>query len=115
VAVGRRDNTDIDLRRARAAYRFELAFLQHAEQLRLELQRHVPNFVEKQSSTVCEREAADMGCDGTGESTPFVAEKLAFEKAGRHRGAVELDQILPPARAQLLNGTRDDFHALDPP
>jgi hypothetical protein len=80
VAVGRGDNTDIDLRRARAAYRFELAFLQHAEQLRLELQRHVPNFVEKQSSTVCEREAADMGRDGAGESTSLVPRKARFRE-----------------------------------
>ena len=52
VAMGRREQTDIDrlgLRRADRAYR---ALLQDAQQLDLECQRHVADLVEKQRAAI---------------------------------------------------------------
>src|SRR5260370_16965431 len=85
--------------------------LKDGEQLRLKVQRHVSNFVEKESATIRQRESADMRIDSAGKGSPFVSEKLAFEKAGRHGRAVYLYQIFVSARAELKDRARDDFLA----
>jgi alpha-D-ribose 1-methylphosphonate 5-triphosphate synthase subunit PhnL len=48
VAVGGRDDAHVDLARSVAADGPHLAFLQHAQQLDLQLQRHVADLVEEQ-------------------------------------------------------------------
>ena len=58
VAVGGRDDADVDLDRLGAADALELALLQHAQQLDLHLQRQVADLVEEQGAAVGELEAA---------------------------------------------------------
>src|SRR6202041_2646501 len=103
ITVGGSDDTDIDSRRAGAAHWLELALLKHTEELGLKFQGHVTNFIEEQRATVGEGKAADVRIDGARESSAFMAEKLAFEKARRHGRAVHLDQVPRPARAELGN------------
>jgi hypothetical protein len=52
-----------------------------------------------------------MRIDGAGKGSTFVSEEFAFEKAGRHRRAVHLDQISGSAEAELVYGSRYDFLA----
>src|SRR5260370_20186295 len=88
VPIGRGNDTDIDSRGARAAYWLKLTLLEHAEQFGLKFQRHVSYLVEKQRSTIRQRKAADVRSESARECSPFMPEKLAFEKASRHRRAV---------------------------
>ena len=71
-----------------AAHRLELALLEDAKQLGLKFERHVASFIEKQCATMRARKAADVRGDRTRERSPFVPEKLAFEKAGGHRRTI---------------------------
>ena len=67
--------------RARAAQALELALLQHAQQLRLQLQRDLADLVEKHRAVVGQLEAADALRDRAGERAPLVPEQLALEQA----------------------------------
>ena len=59
IAVRRRDHAHVDLERPRAADALELLLLQHAQQLRLHLERQLADLVEEQRAAVGELEAAD--------------------------------------------------------
>ena len=59
IAVGRRDQPRVAAQRARAAQPLELALLQHAQQLRLQLQRDLADLVEEHGALVGQLEAAD--------------------------------------------------------
>jgi hypothetical protein len=109
VAVGRGNDANIDSRGARAAYRFELALLEHTEQFGLKLQRHVADFVEKQRAPVSQGKTSDMRIDRTCERSSFMAEEFAFEQARGHRRAVHFDQIPVAPRAELVNGSGNNF------
>ena len=66
-----------------------LAGLQHAQQLGLQPDRHVGDFVEEQRALVCHLETADAVVAGVGEGPLDVAEQLALgdalgEAAGVH-------------------------------
>src|SRR6202795_532701 len=52
-----------------------------------------------------------MRIDGARECSAFVSEELAFEKAGRHRRAVNLHQIPVSAGAELMYRARNDLLA----
>ena len=92
VAVGRRDQARIGAQRARAAQPLELALLQHAQQLRLQLERDLADFVEEHGAAVGQLEAADALADRAGERALLVAEQLALEQPGRDRRAIQLDE-----------------------
>ena len=59
IGVGRRDDPHVDAARARRADALELAGLEHAQQLRLQVQRDVGDLVEEQRAAVGQLEAAD--------------------------------------------------------
>lgn len=48
VTIGRGNHADVRLERARAAQPLKLAFLEHAQELRLCLRAHLGDFVEKE-------------------------------------------------------------------
>ena len=56
-----------------------------------------------------EREAANTRIDRSGKSSPLMSEKLAFEKACRHSGTVDFDEIPVSARAKLMNRSCDEL------
>src|SRR4029077_19578736 len=105
------DDANIDSCCTRAAHCFKLTLLEHAEQLGLKLEWHVPNFLEEQSPVIRQREAAHMRIDSARKRSAFVSEELAFEKPGWHRRAVHLDQISVSTGAELVNRSRDDLLA----
>ncbi len=64
IAVGRRDEPDVDADGAVAAQPLELLFLQHAQEFRLQLERDVADLVEEQRAAVRQLEPADLLRDG---------------------------------------------------
>ncbi len=60
IAVGGRDETNIDRDRLCGAEAFDLAGLQHAKQLHLELFGKLPDFVEEDRAAVRQLETADL-------------------------------------------------------
>src|SRR5215470_8604546 len=58
--------------RASASQPLELLLLHHAQQLWLQFQRNVTNFVEKERPPIGQLEAADLLRHRSGKSTPFM-------------------------------------------
>ena len=79
--VGGREDPDVDLPRPRRTDPLELTGLEHTQQLRLEVERHVGDFVQEQRAAVGELEAADAVALGVGERALDVPEQLALEHA----------------------------------
>ena len=84
----RRDQADVDLDRLVAADAEDLLVLQHAQQLGLQRQRHVADFVEEQRAAVGVLEAALAQPVGAGERAGLVAEQLVVEQVLVEGGAV---------------------------
>src|SRR5574342_967235 len=113
-AIRGRDQPHVHRQRLRPADALELALLQNAQELRLQLQRQVADLVEEERPPVGELEPAHLPRERAGERPLLVPEELALDHAGREGGAVHLhqDRVLPPAQPmdraddQLLAGAR---------
>src|SRR5262249_62026548 len=81
-----------------------LALLEHAEELGLDLERHLADLVEEERAAVGELEAAGPRRHRAREGAALVAEELALRQRGRDRRAVHLDERLPLAAAALVDG-----------
>jgi hypothetical protein len=57
----------------------ELLFLQNPEQLRLQRQGYVPDFIQKQAARICHFEAANLLRNSSGEGSFLVTKELAFQ------------------------------------
>ena len=114
VAVGRRDDADVDAQRPGAAEALELVLLQHAQDLRLRARAHVADFVEEQRAAVGLLEAADALLVGARERALLVTEQFGLEQVLLQRRAVDLDEravgavrvVVDRAGDQLLAGAR---------
>ena len=121
IAVRRGDHAGIDHNRTLAADAFELAFLQHAQQLGLHRRGHVADFVEKEGPAVRLLEFSEMPRGSAGERSALVSEQLRLDQLRRHGRAVDGDErALAPGAAlvdragdQLLSGSGlpEDAHA----
>ena len=97
--------------RAVAADALELALLQHAQELRLQLERELADLVEEERAAVGELEAPVRRCSRAGEGALLVAEELALDERRRERRAVDRDERPAAARARLVDRARDELLA----
>src|SRR5215467_11905218 len=111
IPVGRRNDTDIQLYRGRAAQSLKLALLKHPQQFGLQVKRKLADFIEQQGSPVCEFEPADLSGLGTRKRSFLMAEQLAFDQRRGQCRAVHLHQgpVFPAASA--VDCPRDQFLA----
>src|SRR5205814_9831278 len=91
VAVGRGDDSGVDLLGVVVADPLELALLQDAEQLDLKLGRGAVDLVEEDAAGVGRLEPAGPVVDGAGERALDVAEQLALEETLGQGTAVDPD------------------------
>jgi hypothetical protein len=89
----------------------ELLFLEHAQQLGLQVGADLADLVEQQRAAVGELEAAFALLVRAGEGAAFVAEQLALEQRFRQRGAVHADERACGARGLGVDHLRDAFLA----
>src|SRR5262249_14392152 len=78
-AVGRRDDTQIDLHLRHSSDAAELAALKHAQELGLRGGIHCADLVEEKRPAVGELEQAALELAGTGERAPLMPEKLVLD------------------------------------
>ena len=109
--MGRGHHSNVNFLRPRAAQPLEFPLLQNAQEFRLQLQRDIADFIQKQRTLVCQLEPANLLSDRTGEGAALVAKKFAFEQPAGNGSAVELYKrpVLPAAA--IVNGARDKFLA----
>ena len=111
VAVRRRDDAHVDLLGALAADRRDLVALQHAQQLGLQVERHVADLVEEERAARRLAEASRARIDGAGEGALLVAEEFALEQLARDRRRVHRDEGARRARRRLVDRARHQFLA----
>ena len=111
IDVGGGDDADVHGLLALAAERPERPFLQDAQQLGLRRRRHLRDLVEEQRAAVGQLERALPPRDRAGERALLVAEQLRLEQRVGNRRAVERHERLRRARAELVDGLRDQFLA----
>ena len=107
VAVGRGDHLHVDRNRLGRADRGHFPSLEHLEQLRLDLERHLTDLIEKQHTAVGGAEAAERRADGPGERALLVAEELAFGDGGDQAAAVHRHERLRPPRTGRVDPAGD--------
>ena len=89
----------------RFAHAFELALLQHAQQLHLQRRAHRAHLVEEQRALVRLLEPALAIADGTCERAADVAEEFGFEQRLGNRTAVDRDKTVARG-ADCCGGSR---------
>ena len=94
VGVGGGDDADVDGQRAGFTERGDLAGFEEAEQLGLEVEAELADFVEEQGAVAGGADQAELIAVGAGEGAAAVAEQLALEQVARDGGAVEGDEGL---------------------
>src|SRR5262249_3435727 len=113
VLMGRRDNSDVDLKRIAGANAFKRFFLQHSEKFRLNIEVDVPDFVQKKRSSVRQFKSSDLVSMGGGKCTCDVSEELTLQQSRRKGRTMDLDKSFVSPRAigvqcageQLLSGS----------
>src|SRR5215207_8893247 len=73
ITVSGCDDPNVNFNRSISAEPFKLTFLNHSEQLHLQLQRQLANLVEKHRSAVCQLETALLAPDRTRKRALFVS------------------------------------------
>src|SRR5439155_24217754 len=114
IDIAGRDDPDIDAHRVAAAYRFELAFLEHAQQFDLRVERQFADFIQEQGAPIGELKPSSPALDSTGKCAFDMAKQLAFDQARRYGSAVDFhERPAPPltpgvdrASDQLLPSSR---------
>ena len=90
--MGRRDHADVDVDRLGLADAADLAAVEDAQELRLEIERELADLVEEQRAAVGGLDQALLVGAGAGEAALGVAEQLARDQLVRDRAAVDDDE-----------------------
>jgi hypothetical protein len=80
ILVRRGNHADVDLDGPVSADALEAFFLEHPQNLDLQLQRELADLVEEDAPTIRGLEAAQLRADRIGEGALLVAEELAFQE-----------------------------------
>ncbi len=92
ILIGCGHHAHIDATRIRAAQPFEFLLLQNPQQLRLQFERNIADFIQEQRAAVRRLETAHLLRHRAREGALFMTEELAFEKSQRNRRAVQLHE-----------------------
>ena len=79
VTVGGGDHPHVQVQRTPTTHSLHLAFLQHAQQLGLQRQGHLGDFIQQQGAALGLLELARVGLRGAGEGALLMAEQHGFE------------------------------------
>src|SRR5262249_38333715 len=111
VLIGRGHHAGIDADRPALPNALELALLQDAQQLHLELEAEAGNLVEEDRAAVSRLEAARLVVDGPREGALDVAEQFAFQEVLAQCPAVDADIRAVGALAELVDAAGDQLLA----
>src|SRR6185295_13111751 len=92
LPVRGRDHADVDGDELLAAHALDRAGLEHAQELDLEIRRHLGDFIEKERALVRALEVALVLALRPREAPPLVTEQLALDERAGDRAAVDRDE-----------------------
>ena len=104
LAVRGADHAHVDRDLALAAQTAEPLLFEHAEELRLQLDGNLADFVEEERPAVGQLPGSEAPLLGAGEGSALVTEHLALDERGGNGRAVDGDERLVAARAELMDG-----------
>ena len=108
IAMGCADEADVDGHRLQRPERPDLAIFQHAQQARLQRDRHVADLVKEQRSAVgLHNQAFRSVAPRAGEGAGLITEQFGIDQALRHRRTIERYIVLPRATARGMDGARE--------
>src|SRR5207344_3417053 len=111
VAVRRGDDPDVDRHGLRASEPLDLALLQHAQQLDLNVERQITDLIEKNRRLIGHLEAPHLSRQGAREGALLPPEQLALDERGRNRPTVDAHHDVPVPRAPFVNLRGDELLA----
>src|SRR5690606_30015487 len=85
----------------------ELAGLEDAEQLRLHVERQLPDLVEEHRAPSGELESALSRVDGARIRPPLVPEELALDQVVADGATVHDEELVLAVQALVVNGARE--------
>ena len=106
----RRQNAHVDRDAPSSSQLLDFALLQHAQQLRLQRQRNVADFVEKDRPAFRHLEFSRTRFDPGGDAA-LDAEEFRLQQRLRQRGAIDRDERSVFARRVAVNETRHHLFA----
>ena len=109
--MGGRQDAQRDRLTVGGANRAHGALLQHAQQLNLQRQRHVADFIKEERAAVSGLDQPCVLTSGAGEGAANVAEELGFEQGLGDGTAVDGDEGCGGARAGAVDCARQQFLA----
>ena len=111
IAVGSRDDADVDLHPLAAADTLERMPLENAEKLRLDRLAHLADLVEEQRSPMSGLKLPRLPFSGAGKGALLVPEQLALEERFGERRAVEADKRRAATVAGIMDRPGDELLA----
>src|ERR1051325_5635608 len=111
IAIRRRQNTSVNLRRTWRSDAPDLAFLQRAQQFHLKRRTRLADFVEKECAARSFFPHPFAIVDRAGERAANVTKELRFQKRFGERAAIYCDERSGGPRAVLMNRSRDKLLA----
>ena len=111
ILVGRGDESDVGLDRLCTAHAIKSLILQDTQQVALQRERHVPDLIEKDGSTLSNFDFSCLAFHGAGERSLFMAEELVLEKIFGDRRAVYGHKGFVFSRAPSVNRASHDLLA----
>ena len=109
ILIRRADNPNIHSHRLRTAQPLKLFLLQHAQQLRLRLDMHIADLVQKQRPPIRKLKLALPLRSRPGKRPPLVPEQLALDQLRRQRRCIHRDKRPRLSPALLVNRPRDQL------
>src|SRR6202453_32782 len=114
IPMGRRDEANVNMNGLVASQPLEFLFLQRPQQLWLQLQTNVVNFIQEQRAAIGNFETAAFLHQSAGERTLLMSEQFAFDKPGWNCSAIQSyersvsswTEVMHCARNQFFSGAR---------
>ena len=111
VDMGGGKNPDIDGDRPTAPDALDVLFLKKAQQIRLQLQRQIADFIQQQRSAVGSLDSPHLALMGPGEGALLVAEQLRLDEVLRNAATVDGNERLIRAAREIMQCARNHFLA----
>jgi hypothetical protein len=111
IAIGGGDDANIDMPAFGRADRLHFAFLQSAQELGLQVDGHVADFVEKERAALGCFQQTLLGLHGASERALHVAEELRFDERGHQRRTVHGGEGALLADSRVMNAFSHQFLA----
>ena len=109
IPMRRRDKANVNMNGLVASQPLELLFLQRAQQLWLQFQTNVANFIQEQRAAIGNFKAAAFLQQSASERTLLMSEQFAFDKPGWNSSAIETYERSVSSWTEVMDCARNQF------